>query len=125
MLDVIINIIVVIYSFAVLFVLVHSLFDVQLIYYYLRSHGKENNIEFNEKDAPFVTIQLPIYNEQYVVERLIDAVAAIEYPRDKFEIQILDDSTDNTTEIVANKIAELATARFTNTPHQAHQPKRL
>jgi hypothetical protein len=45
---------------------------------------------------PDVTIQLPVYNEKYVVERLIDAVAAMDYPRDRLEIQVLDDSTDDT-----------------------------
>jgi len=50
---------------------------------------------------PRVTIQLPIFNEMYVCERLIDAVCAIEYPRDLFEIQVLDDSTDETTSIAA------------------------
>ena len=45
---------------------------------------------------PRVTIQLPIFNEMYVVERLIDAVCRIDYPRDRLEIQVLDDSTDET-----------------------------
>lgn len=52
------------------------------------------------KDAPMVTIQLPIYNEKYVAERLIKSVCALDYPRDRFEIQLLDDSTDETTFIV-------------------------
>ena len=45
---------------------------------------------------PRVTIQLPVFNEMYVVERLIDAVCRIEYPADKYEVQVLDDSTDET-----------------------------
>lgn len=56
---------------------------------------------------PMVTVQLPFYNEMYVIERLIDSVAAFDYPKDKFEIQILDDSTDETTQI-----AELAARRL-------------
>lgn len=48
---------------------------------------------------PRVTIQLPIYNELYVVERLIDAVSALEWPRDRLEIQVLDDSEDETTRV--------------------------
>ena len=59
--------------------------------------------DFECKDI--VTIQLPLYNELYVVERLIDAVCAIDYPKDKLEIQVLDDSTDETVE-VAGKIVE-------------------
>lgn len=54
---------------------------------------------------PFVTVQLPIYNEYYVIGRLIDAVAAFDYPRDRYEIHILDDSTDETVGLVADKVA--------------------
>jgi cellulose synthase/poly-beta-1,6-N-acetylglucosamine synthase-like glycosyltransferase len=56
---------------------------------------------------PRVTIQLPVFNEMYVVERLIDAVAGIEYPRDKLEIQVLDDSTDETQGIARAKVERL------------------
>jgi cellulose synthase/poly-beta-1,6-N-acetylglucosamine synthase-like glycosyltransferase len=56
---------------------------------------------------PMVTVQLPFYNEMYVVERLIDAIADFDYPKDKLEIQILDDSTDET-----EQIAELAARRL-------------
>src|SRR5882672_1563817 len=49
---------------------------------------------------PVVTVQLPIYNERYVVERLIDAVCRLDYPRERLEIQVLDDSTDDTSDIV-------------------------
>ena len=59
---------------------------------------------------PRVTIQLPVYNERYVVERLLDAAAAVEYPRDRLEIQLLDDSTDETTAIAAAKVAALRAA---------------
>ena len=54
---------------------------------------------------PMVTVQLPIYNEFYVVERLVDAVAAFDWPRESLEIQILDDSTDDTVERVAALVA--------------------
>lgn len=49
---------------------------------------------------PFITIQLPIYNERFVVKRVIDAVAMIKWPKDRLEIQILDDSTDDTKDII-------------------------
>lgn len=55
-------------------------------------------------EAPHVTIQLPLYNERYVAERLIDAICGLDYPREKLEIQILDDSTDMTHEIVEKKV---------------------
>jgi cellulose synthase/poly-beta-1,6-N-acetylglucosamine synthase-like glycosyltransferase len=54
-----------------------------------------------------VTIQLPIYNEKYVVERLLEAVSKFDYPHEKLEIQILDDSTDVTTQIILKKIESL------------------
>lgn len=57
---------------------------------------------------PVVTVQLPIWNERYVAERLIEAVCRLDYPRDRLEIQVLDDSTDETCDIVARKVAELA-----------------
>ncbi|MBI3760027.1 MAG: histidine kinase, partial [Deltaproteobacteria bacterium] len=47
-------------------------------------------------DLPFVTVQLPVYNERHVIERLIDRVAQLRYPHDRLEIQVLDDSTDET-----------------------------
>ncbi len=56
---------------------------------------------------PVVTVQLPIFNERYVAERLIRAVCAMDYPRDRLEIQVLDDSTDETRELVAALVPEL------------------
>jgi hypothetical protein len=56
---------------------------------------------------PMVTVQLPIFNERYVVRRLVEAVAALDYPRDRLEIQVLDDSTDETSETVAAVVAGL------------------
>lgn len=51
------------------------------------------------KERPFVTVQLPLFNEMYVADRLITSVAGIRYPKDRLEIQVLDDSTDETTAI--------------------------
>lgn len=75
--------------------------------YYHRKYG--HNIPVPNKDIgeePIVTIQLPLYNEMYMAERLINAICEIDYPKDKMEIQVLDDSTDETTSIV-DKIVEL------------------
>lgn len=60
---------------------------------------------FDVADLPPVTVQLPIYNERYVVERLITAAAGLRYPRDRLQIQVLDDSTDDTTERAAALVA--------------------
>ena len=56
---------------------------------------------------PSVTVQLPLYNERYVARRLLEAVGALDYPRDRLEIQVLDDSTDDTDEIIAATSREL------------------
>ncbi len=75
--------------------------------YYRNRHRKPKPLgRFSE--LPAVTVQLPLYNEMYVVERLLDAVAGIRYPRDRFQIQVLDDSTDETQEICKRKLAELS-----------------
>lgn len=66
-----------------------------------------------EKEVlPFVTIQLPIFNEMYVVERLIDCIARFDYPKDRFEIHILDDSTDETVDITLKKVKEYQAKGF-------------
>ncbi len=67
-----------------------------------------------EEKLPTVTVQLPLYNEPEVSERLIDAVAKFDYPRDRFEIQVLDDSTDETPSRVARAVerARLADVRI-------------
>jgi len=62
------------------------------------------------REWPAVTVQLPIYNERYVVKRLIEAAAAIDYPRERLEIQVLDDSTDETRAIAAERVAALRAA---------------
>src|SRR5688572_9490518 len=58
-------------------------------------------------ELPSVTLQLPLYNEATVAARLLNAAGGIDYPRDRFEIQVLDDSTDETRTIAASKVAEL------------------
>ena len=83
----------------------------QLVYLYYKhkrnaAHSAEPPAHFEE--LPFVTIQLPIYNEQFVIDRLIDAVCRLDYPRDRFEVQVLDDSTDETTEVARNIVERYA-----------------
>lgn len=61
-----------------------------------RGQGPKAPLGPDDAELPVVTVQLPLYNERYVVERLIDAVARLDYPQDRLEIQVLDDSTDET-----------------------------
>ena len=67
---------------------------------------------FNESELPHITVQLPLFNEMYVVERLLEAVTAIDYPRDRMEIQVLDDSTDETVERARLIVADYRTKGF-------------
>src|SRR4029079_3657111 len=95
---------------AVLLVLaVYGLHRTALISMYYRNRHKRPRPAGRFSELPVVTVQLPLYNEMYVVERLLDSVAGIRYPRDRFQIQVLDDSTDETQEICKRKIAELRT----------------
>src|SRR5207244_132783 len=73
----------------------------QMIWLYFRNKGRAPAParRFGEAELPRVTVQLPIFNEMYVVERLIDTVARLDYPRERLQVQVLDDSTDETTEI--------------------------
>lgn len=93
----------VIYGAALFYILIYSLFQLTLVVSYIR-RDKEKDGSSVSKYVPMVTVQLPIYNEKYVIERLIDAVCAFDWPRDKMQIQILDDSTDNTVDVVADKV---------------------
>jgi len=77
-----------------------------MIYYYLKHRHKRDDFSQQLEDYPVVTLQLPIYNEMYVIERLIKTVCEMDYPIDKLEIQVLDDSTDETVEIVDNIVKE-------------------
>jgi cellulose synthase/poly-beta-1,6-N-acetylglucosamine synthase-like glycosyltransferase len=67
---------------------------------------------FDYQALPYVTVQLPIYNELYVAERLLDAVVQLQYPSDKLEIQVLDDSTDETQQLCQRKVQELKQQHF-------------
>jgi len=78
-----------------------------LVFLYYRHRDKAPVEAGKFSELPAVTVQLPLFNEMYVAERLLDAVAALRYPRDRFQIQVLDDSTDETCGICRSKIAEL------------------
>ena len=75
-----------------------------MIYYYLKFRNKKHPAVHLVGEYPVVTVQLPVFNERYVVGRLIDATCAMIYPKEKLEIQVLDDSTDETVEVVAGLV---------------------
>jgi len=103
--------IIIIYTLALLLILLYSLSQLSLLVNYLRSKKRNDTSEkynfSNPSEIPIVTIQLPLYNEMYVVERLLENISKIDYPIDKLEIQVLDDSTDETTTSTAQQILEL------------------
>ncbi len=104
-------IIIAIYSVALLLIFFYSLAQLNLLVNYLgykkRNHEAPKFNLLDPREIPFVTIQLPVYNEEYVMERLLDNIAKIEYPKSKLEIQVLDDSTDDTVQDTAEKIKAL------------------
>jgi cellulose synthase/poly-beta-1,6-N-acetylglucosamine synthase-like glycosyltransferase len=107
------------YGFCLLLIFYYSVVQISLAIAYVRNRKKRllhEVITFDPATAPKVTIQLPMYNEMYVAERIIDYTAEIDYPRDKFQIQVLDDSTDETKDIIAKKVAEIA-AKGINIQH--------
>ncbi|MBD3637717.1 MAG: glycosyltransferase [Crocinitomicaceae bacterium] len=96
----------IIFAVSMGFIFLYSLVQFSLIINYLRASKQVKPIPspVTEDDLPMVTVQLPIYNEMYVVERLIACVCEFDYPKDKLEIQVLDDSTDESVDIIASKV---------------------
>lgn len=95
------------YVFIVIVLSIYGGHRLWTVFLYLRNRGARMEPLKRFSDLPFVTVQLPVYNERYVVERLIRSVANMDYPRDRFQIQVLDDSTDATTEIARESVADL------------------
>ncbi|SDS23924.1 cellulose synthase family protein [Gramella sp. MAR_2010_147] len=102
--------VILIYTLALLVIFIYSLSQLHLLINYLKSTKATDHSEkfdFSEEELPMVTIQLPLYNEYYVVERLLKNIGKINYPLDKLEIQVLDDSTDHSIEKTSGIILEL------------------
>src|SRR5688572_24229635 len=95
------------YFFVLIILAIYGWHRYFLVYLYMKYRDKGPTATAALNPAPVVTIQLPLYNEMYVADRLIAAVCEIAYPPDRLEIQVLDDSTDET-----QSIAELAVRRF-------------
>ncbi|HKR59002.1 MAG TPA: glycosyltransferase, partial [Pyrinomonadaceae bacterium] len=77
-----------------------------------RKFVPEPKARFSPEELPVITVQLPLFNEMYVVERLVKSVTEIDYPRDRFQIQVLDDSTDETVKIAEATVAKYAAQGF-------------
>jgi cellulose synthase/poly-beta-1,6-N-acetylglucosamine synthase-like glycosyltransferase len=103
----------ILYLLSVTLLAVYGLNSLLLIWLYRRHHpGSKNderpdtdhNLEGARPDAPLVTVQLPVYNERHVVERLIDAAINLNWPVERLQVQVLDDSTDDTRHIIARAL---------------------
>ena len=98
--------------FVVLFVLafygVHRYVLVYKYYKHRKNHRSEPAAYFQDNQLPYVTVQLPIFNEQFVVDRLVESVCKLQYPPDKLQIQVLDDSTDETVEVASAVVQRYA-----------------
>ena len=105
------TIIITLYTVAIFLIFMYALAQLNLLFNYLSSKKKKDNsptFNFdNQEEIPLVTIQLPVFNEIYVMERLLDNISKLKYPRNKLEIQVLDDSTDESVESTAKHIEKL------------------
>ncbi len=104
------------YVLALLGIGVYGLLGLITLWYFWRfRHDDEQSPAVglpNSAELPFVTVQLPMFNERYVVERIVTAVTKLDYPRDRFEIQIVDDSTDDTTRVATDLIRRFRAQGF-------------
>lgn len=103
--------IIVIYTLALLIIFLYSLAQLNLLINYLKSRKEKDTSSVYDltkpEETPFVTVQLPVYNEMYVMDRLLENISHLTYPREKLEIQVLDDSTDESVKRTAAHIKRL------------------
>ncbi|PYV49203.1 MAG: glycosyl transferase family 2 [Acidobacteria bacterium] len=97
------------YFFVLILLATYGIHRYTLVYLYYKNK-KNRTTEPDQKfpELPRVTVQLPIFNEQFVVERLLQAVCRLNYPREKLEIQVLDDSTDETVDVARGLVEHYA-----------------
>lgn len=109
------------YFACLVLILFYSILQLSLAIAYVRNRKKkkaaiETEPQFDPNNTPKVTVQLPMFNELYVADRIIETIAAFDYPADKLQIQVLDDSTDETKDLIAKKVEEVK-ARGVNIQH--------
>tara|TARA_B110000483_G_scaffold61173_1_gene76059 strand:- start:20249 stop:21763 length:1515 start_codon:yes stop_codon:yes gene_type:complete len=100
-----------IYLFCLLLIFIYSLTQLNMLLYFLRFENRKEKQHLPSKliieKLPNITIQLPLYNELYVVERLLDCISKLEYPKEKLQIQVLDDSTDESLDLTKSLVLKL------------------
>lgn len=108
-------ILIAIYTLALLYITLFCLLQLYLLRAYRRQKREKKSLSSyteSDPDLPTVTVQLPIYNELFVVDRLLDNITKLQYPKDKLEIQVLDDSTDETLDHVRERVAHFKNQGF-------------
>jgi len=101
-----------VYTFALVMVSIYGFHRYLIVFLYYKNRRKAPKAAGRFDEWPVVTIQLPMYNERHVARRIIEGTCRIDYPREKLQIQVLDDSTDETCEIARAAVAELAGQGF-------------
>ena len=94
-----------------------------LVYNYFKHRKNVPGPPPEVTEWPKVTVQLPIYNERYVIERLVEAVAQFDYPRELLEIQVLDDSTDETQAVARDCVERYRDLGVPIVVHPSRQPR--
>ena len=113
------------YFFVLVILAVYGWHRYYLVYLYMKNKDHQPVPDASFESLPRVTVQLPIYNEMYVADRLIDAVCQLDYPRELLEIQVLDDSTDETTTIAERAVRRHALAGREDYLPASHRPPRV
>ena len=97
-----------IYLFSLIIVFLYSLYQLRMLFFYMRfkKETKQKTPSIEQNDLPKVTIQLPLYNERYVLKRLLKSITKLDYPSDNLHIQILDDSSGSDHEFTKAMVKE-------------------
>lgn len=112
--QIIADILLFIYVLCILLISLYCCVQLYLLFWYLKNHKNPSEIPTTipYEKLPKISIQLPIFNEQYVAERLINTIVKLNYPREKLQIQVLDDSTDITLEITKSLVHQYKNQGF-------------
>lgn len=95
-----------VYALTSLWLCVNGLMQLHLLWHYKRR--KAGKVKAGSMESlPFVSVQVPVYNEKYVIDRLLQTLARLDYPKERFEIQVLDDSTDETKSLIDQHVQAL------------------
>ena len=106
-----------VYIACLIFISIYCISQFHLLFHYRNKDVEPDLAKLDSpqtNDYPHITVQLPMYNEYYVVERLIDNIMLFDYPKDKFEVQILDDSTDDTIALTKAKVEQYNCLLYTS-----------